>query len=78
MKVYLAALIDKPLRRINQNLRIKIGSDLKKSLQVKGKAIKSQELNSFIFILPIYPGEICGFFAARVSIGHSAVTVNKR
>ena len=50
MKVYTAALIDKPLRLQNFDLRQNIASDLKKALQVSKKAILSQELNSFIFI----------------------------
>ena len=50
MKVYTAALIDKPLRTKNRDLRNKIASDLKKLLHVHKKAITSQELNSFIFI----------------------------
>ena len=50
MKVYTAALIDKPLRTKNRDLRNKIASDLKKLLHVHKRAIASQELNSFIFI----------------------------
>ncbi|MHA1513336.1 MAG: ABC transporter ATP-binding protein [Candidatus Hodarchaeales archaeon] len=50
MKVYTAALIDKPLRIQNEVLQQKISSDLKKALKVSKNAIVSQELNSFIFI----------------------------
>ncbi|MCK4848492.1 MAG: ABC transporter ATP-binding protein [Candidatus Heimdallarchaeota archaeon] len=50
MKVYTAALIDKPLRIQNHDLRKKISSDLKKALHVPKNAITSQELNTFIFI----------------------------
>ncbi|MFX0015841.1 MAG: ABC transporter ATP-binding protein [Promethearchaeota archaeon] len=49
MKVYTAALIDKPLRSINRDLSKKVTSDIKKALNVKGSAITSQELNTFLF-----------------------------
>ncbi|MHA2388385.1 MAG: ABC transporter ATP-binding protein [Candidatus Hodarchaeales archaeon] len=50
MKIYTAALIDKPLRSLNADLRKNMASDLKKLLSVKKQAIASQELNSFIFL----------------------------
>ncbi len=50
MKIYTAALIDKPLRTLNAELRDNMASDLKKLLHVKKKSIASQELNSFIFL----------------------------
>ena len=50
MKVYTAALIDKPQRLQNLSLREKIASDLKKALNVSNKSVISQELNSFIFV----------------------------
>ena len=48
VKVYTAALIDKPLRSINSNLRKKVTSELKKSLKIRGDAVTSQELNTFL------------------------------
>lgn len=48
VKVYTAALIDKPLRSINHNLRKKITSDLKKHLKIRKDAVISQELNTFL------------------------------
>ncbi len=50
MKVYTAAMIDKPLRIANLKLRENMASDLKKILRVKSNNVLSQELNSFIFI----------------------------
>jgi putative ABC transport system ATP-binding protein len=50
MKVYTAALIDKPLRSINNELRNQLTSDLKKYLQVRSNAVNNQELNTFILI----------------------------
>jgi putative ABC transport system ATP-binding protein len=50
MKVYVAGLIDKSLRRINANLRKKLVSDCQKSLQASRKAMFSQELNSFVVV----------------------------
>ncbi|MFW9904791.1 MAG: ABC transporter ATP-binding protein [Candidatus Thorarchaeota archaeon] len=50
MKVYTAALIDKPLRAINSNLRNQVTSDLRKILNAGRGAVTSQELNTFIFI----------------------------
>ena len=50
MKVFTAALIDKPLRLQNLSLREHIASDIQKALHVSKKDILSQELNSFIFI----------------------------
>ncbi|MHA2062743.1 MAG: hypothetical protein ACW963_10710 [Candidatus Sifarchaeia archaeon] len=50
MKVYTAALIDKPQRTQNSSLREDIASDLKKALKVSNKSVLSQELNSFIFV----------------------------
>ncbi len=50
MKVYTAALIDKPLRSINSDLRRNIASDLRKALSARRGAVTSQELNSFIFV----------------------------
>jgi len=48
VKVYTAALIDKPLRLINSNLRKKVTSDLKKYLKIRSDAVTSQELNTFL------------------------------
>ena len=50
MKIYTAALIDKPQRIRNADLRKNMASDLKKLLRVKRSSIVSQELNSFIFL----------------------------
>ncbi len=50
MKVYTAGLIDKSLRLINAKLQKKMVSDLRKTLHVPGKALSSQELNSFIVL----------------------------
>ena len=50
MKVYTAALIDKPLRSINSELRKNVASDLRKILNTKMSAVTSQELNTFIFV----------------------------
>jgi len=50
MKVYAAGLIDKSLRPINAKLQKKLFSDCKKTLHVSGKAMSSQELNSFIVL----------------------------
>ncbi|MFX1283217.1 MAG: ABC transporter ATP-binding protein [Promethearchaeota archaeon] len=50
MKVYTAALIDKPLRSINNELRMKVASDLRKILHTRRETIRSQELNTFIFV----------------------------
>ncbi len=48
VKVYTGALIDKPLRSINNNLQEKIASDLKKYLDIRKEAVASQELNTFL------------------------------
>ncbi|MHA2052370.1 MAG: ABC transporter ATP-binding protein [Candidatus Hodarchaeales archaeon] len=50
MKVYTAALIDKPLRSTNSDLRKNVASDLKKYLKVRGTAIATQELNTFLLV----------------------------
>ncbi|MFW9777751.1 MAG: ATP-binding cassette domain-containing protein [Candidatus Heimdallarchaeota archaeon] len=50
VRVYTAALIDKPLRSINKNLQKKITSDLRKSLKVRGDAVTGQELNTFLLV----------------------------
>ncbi|MHA1976574.1 MAG: ABC transporter ATP-binding protein [Candidatus Hodarchaeales archaeon] len=50
MKVYLAGLIDKPLRTTNLELRNKIVSSLRASLHIRKSRTTSQELNSFIFV----------------------------
>ena len=50
MKVYAAGLIDKSLRPINAKLQKKLVSDCRKTLHVSGKAMSSQELNSFIVL----------------------------
>ena len=50
MRVYAAALIDKPLRSINSELRKNVASDLRKILHTKMSAVTSQELNTFIFV----------------------------
>ncbi|MFX0124805.1 MAG: ABC transporter ATP-binding protein [Candidatus Hodarchaeota archaeon] len=50
MKVYTAALIDKPLRSLNSELRKNITSDLRKVLRARKGAVTSQELNTFIFV----------------------------
>ncbi len=50
MKVYTAALIDKPLRSINGELRKNVASDLRKILRVRRGIITTQELNTFIFV----------------------------
>ena len=50
MKVYTAALIDKPLRSINEELRKNVASDLRKILHTHRGAVTSQELNTFIFV----------------------------
>jgi putative ABC transport system ATP-binding protein len=50
MKVYTAALIDKPLRSINADLRKDVASDLKKYLKVRRTAISTQELNTFLLV----------------------------
>ncbi|MFX0087179.1 MAG: ATP-binding cassette domain-containing protein [Candidatus Hodarchaeota archaeon] len=48
VKVYTAALINKPLRSINRNLQKKVTSDLRKSLKIQNNAVTSQELNTFL------------------------------
>ncbi|MFX0050269.1 MAG: ABC transporter ATP-binding protein, partial [Candidatus Hermodarchaeota archaeon] len=48
VKVYTGALIDKPLRSINRNLRKKVTTDLRKSLKIRLDAVTSQELNTFL------------------------------
>ncbi|MFW9854274.1 MAG: ATP-binding cassette domain-containing protein [Candidatus Thorarchaeota archaeon] len=50
VRVYTAALIDKPLRAINKNLQKKMTSDLRKSLKVRRDAVSSQELNTFLLV----------------------------
>ncbi|OLS21831.1 MAG: putative ABC transporter ATP-binding protein [Candidatus Heimdallarchaeota archaeon LC_3] len=50
MKVYCAGLINKPLKQINRNLQSKLVSDMKKSLNISGKLVNSQELNTFILV----------------------------
>ncbi|MFX1506625.1 MAG: ATP-binding cassette domain-containing protein [Promethearchaeota archaeon] len=50
MKVYTAALIDKPLRSVNNELRKNVASDLRKILRTRRGAVTSQELNTFIFV----------------------------
>ncbi|MFX0170684.1 MAG: ATP-binding cassette domain-containing protein [Candidatus Hodarchaeota archaeon] len=48
VKVYTGALIDKPLRSINRELRKKVSKDLRKSLKIRSGAVTSQELNTFL------------------------------
>jgi len=50
MKVYAAGLIDKSLRSLNAKLQKKLVSDCRKILHTPGKAMSSQELNSFIVL----------------------------
>lgn len=50
MKVYAAGLIDKSLRATNAKLQKKLVSDCRGALHVSGKAMSSQELNSFIVL----------------------------
>ena len=50
MKVYAAGLIDKSLRSTNAKLQKKLVSDCRGILHVSGKAMSSQELNSFIVL----------------------------
>ena len=50
MKVYAAGLIDKSLQSANVKLQKKLVSDCRKVLKVSGKAMSSQELNSFIVL----------------------------
>lgn len=50
MKVYAASLIDKSQRPINAKLQKKLVADCRKTLHVSGKAMSSQELNSFIIL----------------------------
>jgi putative ABC transport system ATP-binding protein len=50
MKVYLAGLIDKSLHQVNAKLQKSLVSDCKRILHVPGRAMYSQELNSFIVL----------------------------
>ncbi|WP_455140923.1 ABC transporter ATP-binding protein [Candidatus Hodarchaeum mangrovi] len=50
MKVYTAALINKPSRRLNRELGNKISSELKNAISAKSSQISTQELNTFLFV----------------------------
>lgn len=50
MKVYVAGLIDKSLHLENTKLKKKLVLECKRALRVSGKAMYSQELNSFIVL----------------------------
>jgi putative ABC transport system ATP-binding protein len=50
MKVYVAGLIDKSLHLENAKLKKKLVLECKRALRVSGKAMYSQELNSFIVL----------------------------
>ncbi len=57
MKVYTAAIIDKPQRSVNSRLRKKVASELRKALHTSSKNIASQELNSFVFVSGVKNGK---------------------
>lgn len=50
MKVYTAGLIDKAQRQTNQKLQKTLAADCRRILHVPGKAVLSQELNTFVFV----------------------------
>ena len=50
MKVYTAALINKPSRQRNRELENKISSELRRAISAKSSQISSQELNTFLFV----------------------------
>ncbi len=50
VKIYTAGLINKPLRQINNKLRSKLSSDMKKYLNTSNDLVNSQELNTFILV----------------------------